>query len=130
MIWGIILLLGKADELGATIRDLRKKQNMTQKALAKALDVSEATICKYENNTSVPPFETLRTLAVIFNISMDTLCGIAHKGSVSVHGLSEPQKLIIQNLIDDFRNHNFITKKDLSVEQCALLGQIVAELLK
>ena len=52
-------------ELGATIKELRKKQNMTQKELAQRLNVSEATICKYENNTATPPFETLRSLAVI-----------------------------------------------------------------
>lgn len=117
-------------ELGATIRDLRKKQNMTQKVLARILDVSEATICKYENNTSIPPFEALRTLAVTFNVSMDTLCGITHKGSVSVHGLSESQKVIMEELSDIFRNHNMSLKKELSTEQCALLGKIVSELAK
>ena len=116
-------------ELGATIRDLRKKQNLTQKELARKLSVSEATVCKYENNTATPPFETLRALAVTFGISMDTLCGITHRGQVSIHGLSETQRSIVENLTDTFRNHN-ITKKELSVEQCALLGRIVAELTK
>ena len=119
-----------AYELGATIRDLRKKQNMTQKGLARRLNVSEATICKYENNTATPPFETLRTIAVTFNISMDTLCGITHNGSVSIHGLSDIQKDIVENLVDAFRNHNFTIKKKISVEDCTLLGQIVAELSK
>lgn len=117
-------------ELGATIKELRKKQNMTQKELARYLNVSEATICKYENNTATPPFETLRTLAATFNISMDILCGMSHKGNVSVHGLSESQKRIITELTDTFRNHNLNVKKDLSIEQCALLGMIVAELSK
>lgn len=117
-------------ELGATIKDLRKKQNITQKELARRLNVSEATICKYENNTATPPFETLRSLAVIFNISMDTLCGISHKGNISVHGLSESQTTIVQNLTDTFRNLNLNTRKMLSAEQYALLGQIVAELSK
>lgn len=117
-------------ELGATIRDLRKKQNMTQKELARRLNVSEATICKYENNTATPPFETLRTIAVTFNISMDTLCGIAHKGSISVHGLSESQQDIVRSLVDAFRNYNFSTKKKMSEEHCTLLGQIVEQLSK
>lgn len=116
-------------ELGATIRDLRKKQNMTQKELARRLSVSEATVCKYENNTATPPFDTLRALAVTFCVSMDTLCGITHRGQVSVHGLSETQRSIVENLTDSFRNHN-LTKKEMSVEQCTLLGQIVIELSK
>ena len=116
-------------ELGATIKELRKKQNMTQKELAQRLNVSEATICKYENNTATPPFETLRSLVVIFNISMDTLCGISHRGNVSVHGLSESQTTIIENLTDTFRNLNLKTRK-MSAERYALLGQIVAELSK
>lgn len=119
-----------AYELGATIRDLRKQQKMTQKELARRLGVSEATVCKYENNTAIPQFEGLRTLAVTFNVSMDILCGIAHHGNVSVHGLSESQKDIMEELSNMFRNHNFTTKKDLTTEQCALLGRIVSELSK
>ena len=119
-----------AYELGATIRDLRKRQGMTQKELAGRLNVSEATICKYENNTSVPPFEILRSLAVIFNVSMDTLCGIVHRGSMSLHGLTPNQQALLEALSEAFRQKNLDGKKGQTDKQYALIGRIVTEMTK
>ena len=65
-------------DLGALIRSLRKERKITQKKLGEMLDVTEGTISKYEANTMTPPFETLRSIASIFNVSMDTLCGMKH----------------------------------------------------
>ena len=56
-------------DLGALIRSLRKERNITQKKLGEMLDVTEGTISKYEANTMTPPFETLRSIASIFNVS-------------------------------------------------------------
>jgi len=117
-------------ELGATIKNLRTKQKMTQKRLGKILNVSEATISKYENNTAIPQFETLRTIAATFNVSMDMLCGMPNDKTVSVWGLSAEQASVVDNLIDIFRSKNFASNKVLSDEQYALLGKIVVELLR
>lgn len=56
-------------DLGALIRSLRKERKITQKKLGEMLDVTEGTISKYEANTMTPPFETLRSIASIFNVS-------------------------------------------------------------
>ena len=90
-------------DLGALIRSLRKQRNMSQQQLAELLHVSDATISKYEANTSVPPFETLRSIASIFNVSMDTLCGMKHQGTLSTHGLTESQTETIKSLVDAYR---------------------------
>ena len=76
-----------------------------------------------------PPLETLRSMASIFNVSMDTLCGMKYQGVISVHGLTERQTAIIQDLSNIFRNQNSV-RKTLSVEQYAILGQIVEEMTK
>ena len=55
-------------DLGALIRSLRKERKITQKKLGEMLDVTEGTISKYEANTMTPPFETLRSIASIFNV--------------------------------------------------------------
>ena len=117
-------------DLGALIRTLRKQRNISQQTLAELLHVSDATISKYEANTSIPPFETLRSIAGIFNISMDELCGMKHQGTVSTHGLSEMQTETVKSLIDAYRLKNAQTVKKLTQEQFAILGQIVAELTK
>lgn len=115
---------------GELIRKLRTERKITQKQLADRLGVSEATVCKYENNTSTPPFETLRSIASIFNVSMDTLCGMKHQGSLSTHGLTEEQTETIKSLIETYRIKNAQTSKKLTQEQYAVLGQITAELSK
>ena len=39
-------------DFGFVLKQERKKRGLTQKQLGDKLNVSEATICKYENNTA------------------------------------------------------------------------------
>ena len=117
-------------DLGATIRELRKQRNYTQQRLGDLLGVSEGTISKYEANYMTPPLETLRSLASIFNISMDTLCGIKHQGTLSVHGLTERQIESVKDLIDAYRAKNEQPSGQATQEQFSVLGKITAEITK
>ena len=117
-------------DLGALIRSLRKERNITQKKLGELLDVTEGTVSKYEANIMTPPFETLRSIASIFNVSMDTLCGMKHQGTLSTHGLTEAQTETVKALVDAYRIKNAQTGRQLSQEQYAVLGKITAELTK
>ena len=117
-------------DLGALIRSLRKERKITQKKLGELLDVTEGTISKYEANLMTPPFETLRSIASIFNISMDALCGMKHQGTLSVHGLTEAQTETVKALIDSYRVKNAQAGRQLAQEQFAVLGKITAELTK
>lgn len=117
-------------DLGALIRSLRKERKITQKKLGEMLDVTEGTISKYEANTMTPPFKTLRSIASIFNVSMDTLCGMKHQGTLSTHGLTEAQTETVKALVDAYRIKNAQTGRQLTHEQYAVLGKITAELTK
>ena len=76
-------------DFGANLCELRKQRNMSQGQVAKLLHISHGMVSRYEANTSEPPFETLRTIASIFNVSMDDLCGMKRQGTVSTHGMTE-----------------------------------------
>lgn len=117
-------------DLGALIKSLRKERKMTQKKLGDLLDVSEGTISKYEANLMTPPFETLRSIASIFNVSMDTLCGMKHQGTLSTHGLTESQTETLKTLVDAYRFKNAQMGRQLTQEQFLVLGKITAELAK
>ena len=78
------------------------------------LNVTEGTISKYEANTMTPPFETLRSIASIFNVSMDTLCGMKHQGTLSTHGLTEAQTETVKALVDAYRIKNAQTGRQLT----------------
>lgn len=60
---------------GKVLRDLRTRNNMTQKQLAEAVGRSESTIGMYERGHREPDFETLEAIADYFNVDMDSLTG-------------------------------------------------------
>lgn len=117
-------------DFGQILKMQRKQKKMTQQQLAQKLNVTVTAISKYESNTALPPFETVRTLATIFNVSTDVFYGIEQKETISTYNLSDEQVKIVHELTTAFRNHNISTRKNLSTEQCELLGQIVVEFLK
>lgn len=59
---------------GEKLKKLRKKEQLTQSALAKKTGIPFYTIVALENNrTKVPLITTVRSLAKHFNISIDEL---------------------------------------------------------
>ena len=65
--------------MGSRIADqiakLRKEKKMTQQALADAMNVSGAAVCKWESGASIPDIGTLCHLADFFNVSVDHILG-------------------------------------------------------
>ena len=117
-------------DFGMILRDLRTKKKWTQVRLAKSLGVTATTISKYEANEIAPPFDKIRTIAVIFNVSLDELFGVQPRGTLSLHGLSDEQIAILQELAELFRNRKLnYTDADIK-ERYAVLGHIASELTK
>ena len=59
--------------LGNKIKSYRENKKMTQNEVASILNVSPATMSKYESNALEPSIESLKKLAEIFEISVDEL---------------------------------------------------------
>ncbi|MBR2704369.1 MAG: Fic family protein [Clostridia bacterium] len=59
--------------LGDRIKEYRETKKMTQNELAELLEVSTATISKYETGALEPSIESIKRLADIFNITIDEL---------------------------------------------------------
>ena len=59
--------------LGDKIKLYRENKKMTQKEVADILNVSSATISKYESGTLEPNIESLKRIAELFDISVDEL---------------------------------------------------------
>lgn len=58
---------------GDNLKYLRKKYNMSSKQVAELLNVSTATMSRYEMNTREPDFKKLKEISNIFNVSIDFL---------------------------------------------------------
>lgn len=60
-------------ELGKMIKDLRQKNNMTQKELGEKLHITDKAISKWERGISMPDIEMLNSIANLFNIPVSNL---------------------------------------------------------
>jgi transcriptional regulator with XRE-family HTH domain len=57
------------------LKNLRKESNVSQKALADAIGVSQQSVNKYENHNIEPDINTLILMADYFDTSVDFLIG-------------------------------------------------------
>lgn len=62
-----------ASRMGARIRDLRRRRQMTQVALAKALGIRPAPLCQIEGGHHIPSGRLLYRLATVLEVSVDSL---------------------------------------------------------
>ena len=63
----------KKEEVGLVIRTLRLSHNMTQAEVARQIHQSPSSITMYETGRREPDFETLESLADLFNVPLSTL---------------------------------------------------------
>jgi repressor LexA len=61
--------------LGDKIKSLRKRDGISQKALAQTLGVSQSTVAMWENGKNTPEYGTLMKLSEVFNVSLDDITG-------------------------------------------------------
>lgn len=57
------------------LKTLRKNKGLTQKELAKIINITDSTVSKYERGDLEPNNETLLELANFFNVSIDYMLG-------------------------------------------------------
>jgi transcriptional regulator with XRE-family HTH domain len=57
------------------LRYLREKRGLSQAQFARAIGISQQSVCKYENQTTVPGVEMLTQIADFFDTSIDFLVG-------------------------------------------------------
>lgn len=61
--------------MGNRIKELRKKEGLTQKELGKMINVTKVSISCYEHNTRSPDLETFELLVDALNTTPDYLLG-------------------------------------------------------
>lgn len=57
------------------LKELRKREELTQEELASKLEISKSAISMYENGNRTPDFETLEMFADFFNVNLSYLIG-------------------------------------------------------
>ncbi|MGN1457987.1 MAG: helix-turn-helix domain-containing protein [Acutalibacteraceae bacterium] len=60
-------------KLGNKLKALIEEKNITQKDLAATLNIAPSTISSYVQNMREPDFDTLKKIAIYFDVSVDYL---------------------------------------------------------
>ena len=119
-----------SSDFGMILQELRKKQGLKQEQLANMIHKEKSIISRYEKNYQSPTFETVKAFARIFNVSLDYLAGFDKRDRVSLFNLTDNQVEIIKALVTAFREDNNRTRKEITPENYAILGQILDEFHK
>lgn len=88
------------------LRQLRTKNGLSQRAVAKHLDVSPSIISGYETGERTPSTENLLSLSYLYHCSTDYLLGreaIQQQMMICVDGLSPKQVQLLNELIETMR---------------------------
>ena len=81
--------------IGERIYTLRVQHNMSQDALAQALDVSRQAVSKWENNVSIPDLDKIAALSSLFSVTTDEL--IKGEKPLESNTTNEKETLIISD---------------------------------
>jgi len=61
--------------MGDRLRELRLRKSLSQEEVAKQIGITRSAYSHYEINNRQPVYETLKKLAVLFNVSLDYMIG-------------------------------------------------------
>jgi len=99
-------------DFGLRLSQLRKKRKLSQAAVAKKLGINKATISAYERNITIPSVETLKSLAVIYNSSVDYILGFSERTYLFIDDLSPNQQKFILDILHQVRDRFIDKQKD------------------
>ena len=89
------------------LRELRVQSGLSQRTIAKRLNVSASIISGYETGERTPSTENLLALSYLFRCTTDYLLGrdqASKETTVNVDGLSAKQIQLIAELVESIRN--------------------------
>lgn len=79
------------EKIGTFIKEMRKKQNLTQEQLAEKLEVTNKSISRWENGKTMPDYSILKALCKTLDIS--------------VNELFNGEKISKDNIIEEYDNN-------------------------
>lgn len=89
-------------DFGMRLQISRKNKKLTQSQVAELVGTTKSSISGYENNTSFPPIEILKRMALIYEVSCDYLLGIDERHTIIVEDITDNQYSIIRDMVNKF----------------------------
>ncbi len=66
----------KENYFGKRLKDLRIERKLSQRAIGKEFGVCNQTVSFWESGSREPDLDTLRKIAIFFDVSIDYLLGL------------------------------------------------------
>ncbi|MCM1053536.1 MAG: helix-turn-helix domain-containing protein [Ruminococcus sp.] len=98
---------------GEKLKEIRRKKELTQNAVADYLGISQVTYSHYEVQEKIIPLERLNDLSTFFNVSIDYLLGFSNNLNYSNH-INGIDKKIVGERLKKFRKENKLTQVKLA----------------
>ena len=93
------------------LKEIREERNLTQKDIAKTLEVDRSTFAGWETGKDTIPLRRLNKLSDYYKISVDYMTGLSNVTS-SYRVIDLDAKVIGQNL-KEFRKERNLVQKDI-----------------
>ncbi len=116
-------------DLGLLLTNLRKTNNYTQMQVARRLNVSAATVGRWENNYKMPSTEHLIDLSVLYNVPLNYLIGREKEKAIVIERLTESQQELLNMLVLEFENGEKI-RGELTQRQQKIINILFKEFQK
>lgn len=88
--------------IGTILCDLRKRNAMTQKELAKKLNVHITTIKNWESDSCYPDAKNICSLADLFHVTTDFLLGRDNSEVISLQGLTPAERKQLLHIVQAY----------------------------
>lgn len=97
-----VIELGKVIKMkfGNILKELRKEKGLTQRELAKLLNISNSSLAMYETDKREPDFELVKKIAEFFDVTMDYLLGNNKSNSTEQNG-SQPYYVELNRVVQN-----------------------------
>lgn len=114
-------------EFGEILKKLREERGYSQAQLARKINKSNSVISNYETGAKLPSTETLISIAALFDVPIDYLCGLDKKRAIVVEGLSDGQISIMNTILLEFKDQRPRKDNGLTQRQMDILSSLIAE---
>lgn len=95
-------------DFGLRLQDARRERGFTQRQAAYYLKINRTTVSAYERGIKMPRVEILRSMAVLYRVSLDKLMGLENQKTLSIGNLSPRQQLFVIRLVELLRESTIL----------------------
>lgn len=101
------------DGFGVRLKQLRKRNGISQEKLAKIMCVSRPCIRNWEIGVRMPPLEAIIKLALYFHVTTDFLLGMEEHRCIQLDFLSDSSFDAVANMVRVLHDEYDRTKGDM-----------------